>query len=58
MQTPEKIVFVVFFCGYAAKKHNKKGPGAAPQWEISVSLMRMGNQFPSRSRKLGRVHLR
>jgi hypothetical protein len=42
LQTPEKTVFVVFFCGYAAKQHNKKGPGAAPQWEISVSLMRMG----------------
>ena len=42
LQTPENILFVVFFCGYAAKKDNKRGPGAAPQWEICVSFMRMG----------------
>jgi len=53
LQTPEKIVFVVFFCSYAAKKHHKKGPGAAPQWEICVSFMRMpGSLIPGSDEEL------
>jgi hypothetical protein len=31
-----------FFAAKPQKNQNKKGFGAAPQWEIRVSFMRMG----------------
>jgi hypothetical protein len=43
LQTPEKCVCSGFFAAKPQKNQNKKGFGAAPQWEISVSFMRMGD---------------
>ena len=42
LQTPEKCFCFGFFAASPQKNQNKKGFGAAPQWEISVSFMRMG----------------
>ena len=45
LQTPEKCFCFGFFAAKPQKNQNKKGVGAAPQWETSVSLMRMGEGF-------------
>jgi hypothetical protein len=42
LQTPEKRLCFGFFAASPQKNQNKKGFGAAPQWEICVSFMRMG----------------
>jgi hypothetical protein len=42
LQTPEKCFCFGFFAAKPQKNQNKKGVGAAPQWEISISFMRMG----------------
>jgi hypothetical protein len=42
LQTPEKCFCFGFFAAKPQKNQNKKGFGAAPQWEICVSFMRMG----------------
>ncbi len=47
LQTPEKCFCFGFFAAKPQKNQNKKGFGAAPQWEISVSFMRMG--YPERA---------
>ena len=41
--TALRILHDILWC-YPQKNQNKKGPGAAPQWEISVSFMRLGPQ--------------
>jgi hypothetical protein len=41
LQTPEKCLCFGFFAASPQKKQNKKEFRAAPQWEISVSFMRM-----------------
>ena len=46
LQTPETILFVLFFCGYAAKKENKRGPGAAASIGFTTREAR-GNGVPS-----------
>jgi hypothetical protein len=45
LQTPEKCFCSGFFAASPHKNQNKKGFGAAPQWEIRVSLMRMRQTF-------------
>jgi len=37
LQTPKNILFVLFFCGYAAKKENKRGLGAAPSGKYALA---------------------
>jgi hypothetical protein len=58
LQTPEQCFCFRFFSAKPQKNENKKGFGAAPQWEISVSLMRMGSCHRKTPRRMRRQERR